>query len=896
MMKCRRYIFILVLLCLCPYLGYSQIHLTEINLKYDGPEEFRNNLDTTLQFAREKQTSRENLVSELDRLGQSGIFSVFEYDLIPKGADNYLLDLTIVKPKQIRNLDVSGNYPFLSKNITKLIPLQPGSGFNKDLIQDSIDAIDSYLEKYGFYKSQITIDVEEVQEHDVVDLHIRLKRGRTYHIDNIYIEGNENISDKRIRNKISQGSRFRMKRFKKNLKSIQSLYAKKGFIKTRVKAQRLEFNDNTGKVDIYLTIRENKHFKLVIKGNTYFDKQYVKAVTRLKESRAYDRYAIRRAKKRLERYYELRGFPDALIETEIIKPDKKSVIAQFTITPGTRVELQRIKFIGNKNISDKKLKKAMDSKESSLMERAYFSEDRLKKDRDLLADVYHRNGFFNVQISSPDIYVNDFGDQKRATYTITEREEYYISKIEFSSEDLLDKEALLKKSELKTGKKFRADKIDKAQTKIYNEILNQGYAYAQMSADKRVHPDGVDIQFNIEKGPKVHIRSIIVDGNLITREKTIRNNLKIKAGDTFVYDKMLDGQLNLRRLASFSSVRITPLGFEEKSSEIDLVVSVTERKTVSMNIQGGFDSRHLVTGEFNFTKYNLFGTGRQLNGRFIGGPKYDRMEMTFFSPRVFGASWNLSIQGFGQYEDEVFFTAFSYGAFASTLKNFGAHWTFGFKEQVAQTEVFESKSDVAQLGDSLFDNTFNEFQMSLLLDYRDNFSDPQRGFYVLAQNELNTDLQSVSNNFNTFKFNINHYYGFLRRFTFVNTFRYWHTFDISSNPRIPVNKLFFMGGSDTVRGFPEDSIDPSGGTIMMIYNGELQYRITDAVKVAAFFDAGVIGDDVNMLTRSDIRESAGVGLRYFTPIGPIRLDWGFILDRQPGEPKQRIHFSFGYFF
>jgi outer membrane protein insertion porin family len=111
-----------------------------------------------------------------------------------------------------------------------------------------------------------------------------------------------------------------------------------------------------------------------------------------------------------------------------------------------------------------------------------------------------------------------------------------------------------------------------------------------------------------------------------------------------------------------------------------------------------------------------------------------------------------------------------------------------------------------------------------------------------------------------------------------------------------VNKLFFLGGDDTIRGFEQDAVDDSGGTVAILYNAELHFRLFEAFKLAGFFDAGVLTNNFGDITWEGWRESAGVGIRYFTPVGPVRLDLGFILDRRNNEPKQRLHFSFGYFF
>lgn len=799
----------------------------------------------------------------------------------------------------VRGLHVRGKYPILDKNIIKLIPLQPGSVFNEKLALETISAIQEYLTRQGYYDSRVKLRIKKIRKYpDVADIVITIKKRRTYRVGKIHVSGNRVVSAKKIKNKISRFLRFRQIRFKKDLKKIKKMYAKKNYIKARVKVEKLEFNDQTRKVDIYLSVRENKKLKIKIAGKPFFSKGRLKTVTGLGKRRSYDRYAIKNGEYRLERYYRKKGYPQVSVGAEMIKPDKENVIAKYTIVPGTRVELKKIKFRDRKRISNKKLKQRLHSKESGLFARSFFDQNLLSRDRANILALYREQGFFDARVSEPEIITNQYGDQKKVIFYISEGKPYTVAEIRIVPDQAVPVQELLKKIPVKTNKTFEQKKVAEAKDRILDLLQQEGFAYA-LVRDELIRNETAktaDVIFHIERGIKVFVGAIRISGHLITKTNTIRKNLKIREGDVFHYQKMLDAQLNLRKLGVFNSVQITPEGFENKRDRIDIAVTVIERKSVHVKVQGGYDSRHLVTGEFSFTKLNLFGSARQFNTRLIGGPKFDRAEMTFFSPRVFGASWNLANQYFYQYEDEPNFVSSSYGGFVNTLKNFGPHWTFGFKEQISHTELFEAKSNVAALGDSLFDNTFNELQLFGIFDTRDNYSDPHSGFYILARHELNTDLADVKNNFSTLELNISHHFGFFKRLVLVNTARFGHTFKLTSSPRIPANKLFFLGGADTLRGFSEDGVDPAGGTVVMIYNGELQLKVRDPFKVAGFLDVGFLGNDINAVATNDFREAAGVGLRYFTPIGPLRLDWGFLLDRRAGEPKSRVHFSFGYFF
>ena len=872
-------------------LTLSSVSIRVLNDDYRSEE-----IKKILPFVPGQKVSAEEVARQMREIEGLENIERATYKFIPEGK-GHRLEIEILEYEIIRNIFVIGNYPFLNRDFTRLIPLQSGTIYDPTLIPKSIESIVTFLRKNGYYDSIVTITAKPHYKYDTVDLKIRIQKGHTYRVDKITINGSKNIATKKINNKISRSSRFRMVKLKNNLHKIKKLYTKKGFVKARIKLDKIIFYDNTKTADIHVSIKENKRLLLRFTGKPVFKKSSLAQVLNFEERRSYDRYSIQISRLRLERFYQQSGYPDAIVRHKLFKTDDE-VRVTYHVTPGKRVELAKIRFEGNKKFGNKHLKKRMTSEESKLMRRGQFRITRLLTDVMRLKDYYQSKGYLDTDIATPEVTTNKYGDQKTATYRIQEGELYRLENVRAVSDLDYDTKKLLNVTGLKKEDEFTKERLDKAKIKVFETIFLDGYAYATVEFKGHIDQDTktVDLTIDVHRGDKVHLRHIAVEGNNLTHTKTILSHIKMKEGDTFVYQKVLDAQLNLRSLGIFSTVKIEVLGLEDKSREIDLHVFVNELKTNLAKIQAGFDNRTMARGEFSYTRRNLFGRAKQFNTRLIGGKKFNRGEVTFFSPRVFGASWNLANQYFGQFEDAPNFDAYSYGSFINTLKNFGPHWTFGFKEGVTRTEVLETQSNLALLGNALFDNSFNEAGLFAIFDNRDNFSDPQRGFYILIRNDINTDLSDFTNNFNTAHVNINHHYGFLGRFTLNNTVRYGHNFKISENPRIPVNKLFFMGGADTVRGFDEDAVDASGGTFSFIYNTELNFRIYEAFKIAGFFDAGVLSDNINALTWGDVRESAGLGIRYFTPVGPVRLDWGFILDRRPGEPTSNLHFSFGYFF
>lgn len=840
----------------------------------------------------------EQLVDQAEEtLRHTGLFEKVEIG-ITQLKKEVSVRIVLVEARTIRKLSVSGNYPFLSRKILRFSSLQPGEPYRPEIISQDEKRVAAFFEKEGYYGTKVTIVSSFDDKNYLANLKIKIKKGKTYRLGYVTFNGNTFFNNSYLKNKLFSFTHFRLRKLKKQLKKIEKIYIEKGFVRARVRLTSTEVNHEKRQVDVVVNIKERKRLRLKFVGNRWFSPQTLDDYVTFYQERGYDRFEIERSKKKLINFYHLNGFINVSVETDVDKSKEDEIRIIMNIHEGPRARLKKAIFKGNKTFSKGKLSKIMINKRHTLGRQGFFRQEVVEEDLERIITYYQKNGFFDAQIIDREIIPNKFSDQITLKINLDEGKPYTVETIHFEGNELFETSYLFKKIGLKVGKRYSRKKLKKAEDKIQSMYQEKGYAYMKITSTPELYPEtnSTTLTVQIEEGPQTHIGKIVVTGQYYTREKVIRNALKFKKGDLYTYKKILTGQLNLKRLGIFDHVLITPIGVEEENEIVDILVKVTERKSITFDLQAGFDSDKLGSGQITVTKRNIFGLAKQFQFRAIGGFEFDRGEITLYSPRFFGASWNLVNQYFIEYEDDENFNAFSYGGSLGTLKNFGPDWTLLLKTQISHFEIFESQSNQRALKKNLFDNTFAEFSASAVYDRRDNFADPEKGLYFLVSTEFDTDLSNAANNFNISNFNSAYYISFLKRFTLVNTLRLGKLFRISGSPRIPATKLFFMGGNDTVRGFDEDAINSSGGTTSIIYNAELQYRVFGDFKIAGFFDAGSLTERFSDISRNTIRRSAGVGVRYFTPVGPIRLDYGFVLDKKPGEKGQRFHFSFGHFF
>ena len=354
-------------------------------------------------------------------------------------------------------------------------------------------------------------------------------------------------------------------------------------------------------------------------------------------------------------------------------------------------------------------------------------------------------------------------------------------------------------------------------------------------------------------------------------------------------------------MGAFNSVTIDTIGLAEKEKVVHLRVKVEEQKPFMVDLQAGYSTGEDVVASMNFTNVNSFGLAKRTNLNLTGGRKISRAEGGFSNPRFFGTDFELSTSTWFQYEDKYVFTYLQTGGGFGFFRKF--HRTGLMAKYDLTRNYFMDGSSTAADTDSLRDNTISRVSLSASFDTRNSFSDPSRGIFTMVISDFYNEIRGNEANFAKLRWSFGAPIGFLKYFTLSQNFRFGRIQTLGSDISIPSNQLLLLGGDDTIRGFPENSLGPAnaagqatGGRISWAYNAELNIKVLRNWKLAGFYDMGSLTNAFDHIDLDSIRHSAGPGIRYITPVGPLRLDYGIILDANPGDDFGRLHFSFGYLF
>jgi len=844
--------------------------------------------------------SRERLENSINALRRWGVFSKVEV-LVQYEGPSVDLVYDLEEGYIIKDVKIKGNYPLLDREVRRTLFLNPGEIYDKTRLVEQLDRLDKLYAKEGYFETTV-LAVEDYNEADhEVTLYFKIQKGKTFRIRDVAVEGNTALKPKRIRHIIYSFFHYKPKSIKKDLEKIRGIYRKKGYVRARVRLQDEAYDYDARKVDLGVAVRQGKRVFVEFEGNYRFKSSELRKQLTMIEDGDYDDYTLDASKANLIGFYKLRGFEDVQVTWAKEKVDDDNFLVTFQIDEGPQRVVKTIEFEGTKELSDGKLKDVMLTKEKSLGDNGYFIEPLFEADLKSLNDYFKKEGFLDAKIESWDKSFNEIGDRMILTIKVDEKVKNTVEQLSFEGLSKEQEEEWVSKLLCRPGEAYSPSRAQQDVESLLVQLSNTGYPYAQVVPEAtKLGDDRWNLRFKVDPGKKVTIGRLLFVGNSLTREKVIRKNLRFKEGSVFSAQNLLQSQINLRRLGVFDRVAVETLGLANKEEVVHALISVQEKKTKILDLEVGFNTDTKFTGKAIFNKLNLWGTGKNANIKLQAGQEISRFELNYVDPRLRGTSLQLLIGAFVGFEKRPFFENFQTGVFTSLFKDFSPNLSAYGRMQFDAVNFDESKTVVSQLqpGESATDATRLATTVGVTYDQRDNFGNPTRGYYLNGSVTFTNQFIQSSGSYLTTQATLGQWWTpFKRRVTVANALRVSKIFPFPGGINtVPVDDRLYLGGDDTVRGFCQDCLLETGGLFALVHNLELQVTVFNNFQVVAFLDTGIVIDSMDQFNLTNLRHAAGPGVRYMTPVGPIRLEYGFKLDPQPGESAGRLTFSFGYFF
>ena len=746
-------------------------------------------------------------------------------------------------------------------------------------------------------------------------------------IREIVIAGARMVEEATVRARIGsrEGSPYDTEQVSKDVRSIFELGS---FEDVKVDAEGFEGG-------MRLTFRLTERPLLIaleIEGNKEIKTEDLREKAALALTAPYNPVAAAAAVERMRALYREKGYYQALVRTVIEPSGEGRVRLKAVIEEGDKYKLFQVTLVGVKSFPEDKVRAEMKTEPWTIFSwlsstSGLLQKDLLQEDRQRIVSFYQDHGFLEVKVSEPEITVDDTAKGLRVVIQIDEGLQFRLGTMAQQGDDFLSLEQIKGIIGLNEGDIFRRSAFSKGLYEINQRYASRGYAFVKLDYTTKLNPATltIDVIFIIDRGPEARFGRITISGNVSTRDKVVRRELTFSEGDIFNSTALARSRQKVNNLGFFESVELVPRPTGDNLVDIDIVVK--ERLTGAITFGIGYSSEDKITGQLRISENNLFGRGHTLALTFEKSPVRANYSLSFNEPSLFDSPWSF---GFSIYDMMREYDEYH-------RKSIGGQMTFGrslgeyIRSYVRLKHETVTVSDVkptasSYIKDQRGEKTTDSVRLSVVRDTRDNYMNPTRGNRSSVAGEYAGGILGGDNYFTKFELEHSTYmplfanlvgmvhgeYGSIRGFGTEQATDLLgrNVYDANGKPVMvdrepPIYEKFYLGGILTLRGFPyrevgpkDENGDPKGGLKELFFNAEVIVPVAPAqgFNLVVFYDTGNAWDEGQPVDLGDLRQSVGAGIRWMSPMGPFRLEWGYILDRQEGEPASDWNFMIGNFF
>ena len=720
----------------------------------------------------------------------------------------------------------------------------------------------------------------------------------------------------------------------KSSEAIKSLY-RTGFFKD----VRIEADQNI----LLITVQERPSIAdIQFSGNKAFQSDKLKEGMKgigLAEGQIYDKSKLEFAEQEIKKQYLAQGKYTATVKTSASPLERNRVAIRFDIEEGIVSRIKEINVVGNQLYSIKDITSQFQLKTTNWLSWWYkddqYSKQKLTADLETLKSFYMNRGYLEFSVDSTQVSITPDKDDVYITINISEGPKYKVSDVKLAG-DLQqvpesELQALIK---IKKDDIFNREKITESTKGINARLGNDGFAFSNVNAIPEINKEEhtASFTFFVDPGRKVYVRRIDIEGNQRTRDDVIRREFRQVESGWYAADKIDRSKVRLNRTQFFSDVNIETPAVPGITDQVDLKVKVTERNTGSVMFGAGLNSAEGLVGSFNVTQANFLGTGDRVSAQVNTGSINKTYSLSVTKP--FYTPEGISL-GYDIYRRDVntsrlnlaTYNTSSYGAGVRfsvplTERNFISYGLTLDNTEVSNLELNRSPQRFIDYCKSVNANDASGCSMNSLtanigwaIDSRDDILFPRKG----ELRRVNAEVSTPGLDIQMYKITLQEtwYKDLSKDFTVMLNGQLGYA-DSYGGKEFPFFKNFYLGGVNTVRGYRQGSIGPVclendttcgsgnlgrntflGGNKQVVANAELFMPVpflkndNNQFRLSAFIDAGNVYGLDESINLSTIRYSAGMGVLWVSPFGPLKLVYAVPFNNLSTDRTENFQFQMG---
>jgi outer membrane protein insertion porin family len=735
-----------------------------------------------------------------------------------------------------------------------------------------------------------------------------------FRVDSIEVEGNRKVEVEAILEKLSIKRDEVIDNYLVR-KDIQRIFEMKYF--DQVEAWHKKSAD---KNILLFRVKEKPLInKVEFSGNDEINDDDLKEQIKTKEFQILDVATLKADTLALMKHYEEKGFFIAQATYSLSEQANGTVTVTFNIKEWDKVMIKKITILGNKEIGDQELKGFMQTQEETLFSgisgSGNFKEVNFQTDVERLKYLYKTRGYLQVNISNPIVTVSEDKKWIFITLQITEGPQFTVNNVYYNGELLFTENEMNEKVKLKPDDIYNEENLRQDIQTLTEMYQDKGYAFANVLRTLEIVPgeNKVDVIFSFEKGKICYFGKIIVKGNTKTRDKVVRRELRIHEGQMYSGSQLRISKENVNRLGFFQpeSVVFNTVAQKGKDNVLDVEISIQERATGQISVGAGYSTATQGFVQASIAQNNFRGLGQNVNFNLSLAQQQQIYNFGFTEPYFLDTKWTAGADYFRTFSNFIRSFSFEKHGFNLRVGYPIYEYTRLFLTYRYEDNKIGNVSNPT-IDPALENGSSGAIQASLINDKRNNIFEPTAGHYASTSLEyvgaggiqrwVRGDVEG-------------RYYKpiwgdlvFRTRTSVSQIFR-------TTDRGIPRIERFSMGGARNMRGFQLEDIGPliqaknintgatdtfnRGGLTQFLSTYEFEHpMIKEAgLKWVTFADIGNVWEErIGKNGDYSLRANYGFGFRWFSPIGVLRFEFGFPLNKRETEAPNQFHFDIGQLF
>ena len=864
--------------------------LTVIRVLYAGNAGvFPEQLPTIVAELPNSLYSEHRVRTVVERLYDTGRYAqvrVFRQDV----SNGVILIIELTTKLRVRNVVFQGSDAVGDRELRRRARTTEGGEYAESIVERDRRVLTDLYAEHGHFQAEVAAEITpEGQQRDVTFI---IDEGAQAVTRAVRIQGADAVAedDTRARLPIRTGDAYSSRALDRALDELRSIYTQRGYLSMESFRPDVTHDPDANAVDITIPVAEGPRVHIEFTGHAKHDADSLEKAAALE--RVND-FALQAAKDNLLDFLGRRGYLNATVDDPTQTERGDDLVVGFHIQEGARYRIEEVRFESDDALSVEELRGQVRTRKRGslggfpllgmLSDGGRFDPDLFEEDKRVLELHYRRLGYRQARVTGGPV-IEDGGNRLAVVFQITKGRQSVVSGIEIRGNSTVTTEALLSRVSLKPGDPRDRLRELAGERSIRELYAARGRPYSEVRTAYNAET-GV-LAYEVVEGAPVTIGRVLIqfeNANPKTRPYVVRRELLVDDGDPYNGLLLDRSRQRLFRLGFFSRVSIRTPGFDEGEETVDVNVVLRERNAGSVNVRGGFSPSEGVRGTLELLQRNWNGTGRRLGSKVRLGTLGNRYEMTFVEPWTFATPTRTTLRIFRDNLEEQDDTLTT-GALINLSQSIYTHNRVSVQYRY-QEFALAGGADGEKIEDKGIQSTLSAVGAAFLRDTRDDLFAPAKGWYNEVRFEVAGGPAGGKTRFTRVTTDARYFSRPAGKIVFASQLRLGVSSRRADLSPISSTERFRLGGSTTVRGYPERSLgveDLFGsfrGDLLFQGNAELRIPIKGVFGMAYFVDMGNLWTSYGDIIDDPPKVAVGGGLRVQTPIGPVRIDVGAPLSR-----------------